>query len=330
MSHPIPTLDLRLDTAQLPSPSLPDLLGLVRAAEDAGVTSVTLSDTLTGGGVRLDSLVAASALGPVTARIGLIPEVVSAVTEPFHTATALQTIDHASLGRAGLALRPGLDAAEHATQGRWPRRDITAEAVHDDAEDTLEAIARLWESWQDDAVIRDVATDRFLDRTRIHDAAFVGSRFSIEGASITPRSPQGRPPVVLAVPASAGAGEVPDDQWSALVAARADVAVVPGVDAEAAAWLRGLGSRSRWATDDLLVWGEVPLGVDTDVAALRRAAVEAGLDGLRLVLAPELHAPSAVVSVLGTEPAGERTTLREALGLTAATNPYSVQEASLV
>jgi alkanesulfonate monooxygenase SsuD/methylene tetrahydromethanopterin reductase-like flavin-dependent oxidoreductase (luciferase family) len=165
-----PTLNLNLDSAELPDATLSSLLGLITVAEDAGVTSVTLRDRLTGGPTRLDPLIAASALGPVTRSVGLIPEVVSAVTEPFHTATAIQTIDHASLGRAGLALRPGVDLDEHAAFGRWESSEVTEANVYRDADDTLEAVSRLWESWQDDAVIRDVTTDRFLDRTRIHDA----------------------------------------------------------------------------------------------------------------------------------------------------------------
>lgn len=135
MSQPR-TLNLRLDTGSLRAQTLPALLGLVRAAESSGVASVTLSDRLTGGPTRLDALIAASALAPVTTSIGLIPEVVSGITEPFHTATAIQTIDHASLGRAGLGLRPGLDRDEHATQGRWPATDITTAAIYADADDT--------------------------------------------------------------------------------------------------------------------------------------------------------------------------------------------------
>ncbi|MGO1319180.1 MAG: LLM class flavin-dependent oxidoreductase [Galactobacter sp.] len=323
MSQPR-TLNLRLDTGSLRAQTLPALLGLVRAAESSGVASVTLSDRLTGGPTRLDALIAASALAPVTTSIGLIPEVVSGITEPFHTATAIQTIDHASLGRAGLALRPGLDRDEHATQGRWPATDITTAAIYADADDTLEAIARLWESWQPDAVIRDRATDRFLDRTRIHDAAFTGHRFSIEGASITPRSPQGRPPVLI---------QVHDDASATLARHRADIAVV-APDAGLLPILRESSlrqhspERTGWATDALQVWAELPL---SDLARAH-TLVEAGFDGIQLIPTAAEHTPAALTAVLTatTNEANEATTLRERLGLSAAHNPYTTQEAHLV
>ena len=53
----------------------------------------------------------------------------------------------------------------------------------------------LWDSWEDDAEIRDVATRRFIDRDKLHRADFSGRFFSVRGPSITPRPPQGQPVV---------------------------------------------------------------------------------------------------------------------------------------
>ena len=58
-------------------------------------------------------------------------------------------------------------------------------------------VVRLWDSWEDDAVIRDVATGRYVDRDRLHYIDFVGEFFSVKGPSITPRSPQAHPLVVV-------------------------------------------------------------------------------------------------------------------------------------
>jgi alkanesulfonate monooxygenase SsuD/methylene tetrahydromethanopterin reductase-like flavin-dependent oxidoreductase (luciferase family) len=57
----------------------------------------------------------------------------------------------------------------------------------------VEAVRRLWDSWEDDAEIRDVATGRFLDRDKLHYIDFEGKHFSVKGPSITPRPPQGQP-----------------------------------------------------------------------------------------------------------------------------------------
>lgn len=59
----------------------------------------------------------------------------------------------------------------------------------------VEVARRLWDSWEDDAVIRDVATGRFVDRDKLHYIDFVGRYFSVKGPSITPRPPQGQPVV---------------------------------------------------------------------------------------------------------------------------------------
>ncbi|GFN05163.1 hypothetical protein Smic_37190 [Streptomyces microflavus] len=60
----------------------------------------------------------------------------------------------------------------------------------------VEAARQLWDSWEDDAEIRDAATGRFIDRDKVHAIDFQGSTFSVKGPSITPRTPQGQPLVV--------------------------------------------------------------------------------------------------------------------------------------
>jgi alkanesulfonate monooxygenase SsuD/methylene tetrahydromethanopterin reductase-like flavin-dependent oxidoreductase (luciferase family) len=65
--------------------------------------------------------------------------------------------------------------------------------LFDEAADYVEVVRRLWDSWEDDAEIRDVATGRFIDRDKLHYIDFTGTRFSVKGPSITPRPPQGQP-----------------------------------------------------------------------------------------------------------------------------------------
>lgn len=62
----------------------------------------------------------------------------------------------------------------------------------DEAADFVEVVRRLWDSWEDDAVIRDVATGRYVDREKLHYIDFSGRSFSVKGPSITPRPPQGQ------------------------------------------------------------------------------------------------------------------------------------------
>ncbi|WP_439691374.1 LLM class flavin-dependent oxidoreductase [Curtobacterium sp. SP.BCo] len=172
-----------------------------------GVDAVTIEDSFTAGPVdaagdldtrtvvgRLDALLVANAVAPATRALGLVPTVSVTHTEPFHVATGLQTLDHVSHGRAGWRVQVSPTSREAALFGRRPGGDDAA-ALFDEAREVAEVVSRLWDSWDDDAIIRDVATGRFIDRDRIHNAEYAGSFVSVHGASIVPRSPQGRPPV---------------------------------------------------------------------------------------------------------------------------------------
>ncbi|MGW5559616.1 LLM class flavin-dependent oxidoreductase [Micromonospora sp. NPDC003944] len=156
---------------------------------------------------RLDAVQIAARLAPLTRHIGLIPTTSTTHTEPFHLSTAIATLDHVSGGRAGWRPRVSARGSE---AGHFGRRDIPAldlgrldepEAVQvvgdlfGEAGDVVEVVRRLWDSWQDDAVIRDVPTGRFVDRERLHYVDFTGRWFSVKGPSIVPRSPQGQPVV---------------------------------------------------------------------------------------------------------------------------------------
>lgn len=157
---------------------------------------------------RLDALLIASFVAPVTGRIGLVPTVTTTHTEPFHVATGLQTLDFASRGRAGWRPQLSGSTAEAGHFGRRTVPPVDVEALQrgdseqiragfDEAREVVEVVRRLWDSWEDDAIIQDAATGRFIDREKIHGAEFEGAHFSVKGASIVPRSPQGQPLVAV-------------------------------------------------------------------------------------------------------------------------------------
>lgn len=257
-----------------------------------GVDAVTLEDSFTAGPVdatgeldtrtvvgRLDALLVASAVAPATRAVGLVPTVSVTHTEPFHVATGLQTLDHVSLGRAGWRIQVSPTTREAALFGRRPGGDDAA-TLFAEAREVAEVVSRLWDSWDDDAIIRDVATGRFIDRDRIHGAEFVGEHVSVHGASIVPRSPQGRPPVfalahradaarfavdaadvVLVTP---GASAVPDD---AGLEARSTLTLVR--DAEQAA---GSDVRRPVLADLAVLIGSSAAAAADELAALDAAA----------------------------------------------------------
>lgn len=201
------------------------LRGSVLAAESAGFHAATFRaavSTAPTGSVnangRLNALQQAAFVAPVTRSIALVPEVDTVYTEPFHISTQLASLDYVSRGRAGwLAAASSVDAesaAQAAAVGREP-----ADAVRRtrEAAASIEVGRRLWDTWEDDAVIRDVATGRYLDVGRLHYADFEGEDYSVKGPSIIPRPPQGQLPVL------APAGLLDPD---ALAAGAADAVLV--------------------------------------------------------------------------------------------------------
>ena len=187
---------------------------------------------------RLDAVLIAARVAPLTSHIGLIPTAVVTHTEPFHISKAIATLDYVSTGRAGLRVQVTARPHEAAHFGRrtFPALDLTDRSspqvqdlvaeLFDEAADYVEVVRRLWDSWEDDAEIRDVATGRFIDRGKLHYIDFTGVHFSVKGPSITPRPPQGQP-VVSAL----GHASVP----YRLIARSADIGFVTPRDAGHAA-----------------------------------------------------------------------------------------------
>lgn len=221
-----------------------------------------------------DATLLANWLAPLAPRIGLIAGAALNLAEPFHVSTAIATLDHVSEGRAGLLvqrLRSERNAAAFAAIGRlngFP--DAGSEKALDrDLADAIDVVRRLWDSWEDDAVIRDTRTQRYLDGGKLHYVDFAGEAFKVLGPSITPRPPQGQP--VVAARWAPG-----DDDTTAV---QADLTVL-GI-AHIAAFRERPGAKQTLIVAEL---GES----DTLFAALRRAAA-AGARAVSLTLsgAPE-------------------------------------------
>jgi alkanesulfonate monooxygenase SsuD/methylene tetrahydromethanopterin reductase-like flavin-dependent oxidoreductase (luciferase family) len=171
--------------------------GLVREAEHGTLDFVTFGDSL-GGQPGLDAVLTAARVAPLTTHVGLVPTAVVTHTEPFHLSKAIATLDYVSGGRAGVQLAVAPDPADAKHFGR---RSVGDEPeLWEEAADYAEVLRRLWDSWEDDAEIRDVATGRFIDREKLHYIDFEGRWFKVRGPSITPRPPQGHPLIAASQP----------------------------------------------------------------------------------------------------------------------------------
>jgi alkanesulfonate monooxygenase SsuD/methylene tetrahydromethanopterin reductase-like flavin-dependent oxidoreductase (luciferase family) len=233
---------------------------------------------------RLDAVLIAARVAPLTSHIGLIPTAVVTHTEPFHISKAIATLDYVSTGRAGLRVQVTARPHEAAHFGRrtFPALDLTDRSspqvqdlvaeLFDEAADYVEVVRRLWDSWEDDAEIRDVVTGRFVDRGKLHYIDFTGMHFSVKGPSITPRPPQGQP-VVSAL----GHASVP----YRLIARSADVGFVTPRDAGHAAAIvaeiRDAQQAAGRAGDTVHVFGDLVVFLDEpggETGAERKARLD--------------------------------------------------------
>jgi alkanesulfonate monooxygenase SsuD/methylene tetrahydromethanopterin reductase-like flavin-dependent oxidoreductase (luciferase family) len=261
---------------------------LVREAEAGLLDLVTIEDSLslqsssrTGPDDRtdqvrgrLDAVLIAARVAPLTGHIGLVPTTVVTHTEPFHASKAIATLDYVSTGRAGIRVRVSSRPDEAALFGRRdipPLRLEDADVsggplaeLFDEAADYVEVVRRLWDSWEDDAEIRDAATGRFVDRDKLHYIDFTGKHFSVRGPSITPRPPQGQP-IVSALAHRTVAYR--------LIGRAADLGfVTPHDETEARtilAEVRAEQAAAGRAEDTVLVLGDVVVFLDADERTAR-------------------------------------------------------------
>jgi FMN-dependent oxidoreductase (nitrilotriacetate monooxygenase family) len=143
-----------------------------------------------------------SALAAVTERIGLIATASTTFEEPYHVARRFASLDHLSGGRAGwnlvttanpdAALNFGLaEHVEHAER-------------YDRGREFFDVVTGLWDSWADDAFIRDVETGIFFDPAKLHVLDHKGANLSVRGPLNIARPVQGWPVIVQAGSSEAG------------------------------------------------------------------------------------------------------------------------------
>ncbi len=176
---------------------------LARIAEAAKFDSVFLADSPVlwnspgrRPSGRLEPITLLTALARATERIGLIATASTSYNDPFNLARRFASLDHISGGRAGwnIVTTAGDNAARNFGLDAQPAH---AERYQRAAE-FVEVSRKLWDSWEDDAVVADVAGGQHARDDLVHSIDHAGRFFRIRGPLNLPRSPQGHPVLVQA------------------------------------------------------------------------------------------------------------------------------------
>ena len=209
-------------------------------AERAGLDYIFFGDWLATGpdlefrdpylAARIEPLSAVAFLSGVTSRIGLIATVNATYSDVYTLARISASVDRLSGGRLGLNIVTGAEPRAAANHGRDVHWDN--EQRYDSAEELIDALRLLWDSWGEGAVVADQETGVYLDPSKLHRTDFPGVHHPVAGPLNVLRPVQGHVPLVHAGTSA---------RSRQLVHSRADLALVGLPDLPAA----------REATDNL-------------------------------------------------------------------------------
>jgi FMN-dependent oxidoreductase (nitrilotriacetate monooxygenase family) len=139
----------------------------------------------------MDPTTVLGALAAVTKHVGLVATATTSYSEPYNLARRIASLDHLSRGRAAWNIVTTFipDVAANFSKAPLPPH---AER-YARAEEFVDIVTALWDSWEVDALVGDKASGLFADRNRVHPLNHDGHFFAVRGPSTLPRSPQGRP-----------------------------------------------------------------------------------------------------------------------------------------
>jgi N-acetyl-S-(2-succino)cysteine monooxygenase len=183
---------------------------IARIAERGLMDSIFLADNIAIAEYRaaylpqtqFDPISVLSALAAGTTHIGLIGTGSTTYNKPWELARRFATLDHLSGGRAGWNIVTTVTPLAAANFGAPTHPDHADRYAR--AHEFVEVVTRVWDSWEDGAVIGDRERGVWADRSKLHAPRFHGQYYDVEGVQPFPRSPQGHPVLVLAGQSGAG------------------------------------------------------------------------------------------------------------------------------
>lgn len=174
------------------------LFDLVFIADGLYITEKSIPHFLN----RFEPITILSALAAATSKIGLVGTLSTSYSEPFTVARQFASIDMISGGRAGwnVVTSPLEGSARNYGKAEHPNHDERYRI----AEEYLQVTKGLWDSWEDDAFVRDKESGVFFDPSKMHRLNHKGQYFSVEGPLNIARSKQGQPVIFQAGSSESG------------------------------------------------------------------------------------------------------------------------------
>jgi FMN-dependent oxidoreductase (nitrilotriacetate monooxygenase family) len=163
--------------------------------------------------VKLDPIPVLSAMAAVTQHIGLGATYSTTYYEPFHVARLFQTLDHMTGGRAAWNVVTSLNSSEAENFGR--ESHLEHDLRYDRAEEFMEVVLGLWDSWDPDALVVDKQNRIFADPSKVRRLDYAGKYFHSRGPLTVPASPQGHPVIIQA--GQSGRGSEFAAKWAELI-----------------------------------------------------------------------------------------------------------------
>ncbi len=145
---------------------------------------------------RQDPSVVASLMTQVTSRIGIVPTFGTYAYPPYLLARLVATLDQVSAGRIGWNMVTGSSdfAAMNFGLNGMPEHDLR----YDMADEYMDVVQRLWNSWQPGAIIADRASGHLVDPAKVHAVNHEGRFYKTRGPLNSGPAPQGRPVIAQA------------------------------------------------------------------------------------------------------------------------------------
>jgi FMN-dependent oxidoreductase (nitrilotriacetate monooxygenase family) len=146
--------------------------------------------------VKLDLVPAMTAMALATRHLGIGATYSTTFYAPFHVARLFSTFDHFSRGRAAWNVVTSLNDSEAQNFGleQHPSHD----SRYDRADEFMEVVLGLWDTWEDDTLVMDRERGIFTDPAKVHRLDYQGQWFRSRGPLTVPRTPQGRPVLIQA------------------------------------------------------------------------------------------------------------------------------------